>query len=901
MKKKLFILDGHALCYRAYFAFIKNPLKNSSGQNTSAIFGFSRMLFKLIKEQTPDYLAVAFDPPQKSFRFRLYEEYKANRQKMPDDMRSQIGEIKRMVETLGITILEHADYEADDVLGTVAEKFSSDELEVYLVTGDKDAYQLVKDNVRIYANTKGISEYEIYDTEGVVNKTGLGPDQIIDYMALMGDASDNVPGVKGIGEKTALKLITEYGTLEKLYENVDSIKGKTGELLKSGREMAFLSRDLVTIRRDVPLEAGLAEMEFHEINPETAVEYFNNIEMASVANDFFQGTKAKKQVPVSETPRNYMTIRTEKELKAMIEEIIKAGVVSFDTETDSIQPVEANLVGMSFSIKENSGWFLPLQSRGLFSDEYPDPAVSLPLVKPLLEDEKIKKVGQNIKFDLLVLKRAKIILRGIYFDTMIASYLINPSERRHNMDDLAEKYLNYKTITYKELTGTGKNAVPLVEVPLDRLAEYATEDADITFRLYKLFKPMLDEQNLTELFETMEMPLLSVLGDMEYTGVKIDTAHFEKMKKTIVERVKEIEIKIYKSAGQEFNINSTKELSSILFDKLQLKTAKKTKTGFSTDIQVLETLKGKHEIIDNLISYRTLSKLHSTYIDSLPKLISPVTGRIHTSYNQTVAATGRLSSTDPNLQNIPIRDEFGGQIRRGFIPEKGFLLMSADYSQIELRLAAHYSNDTNMISAFRDKIDIHSMTASSVFKVPISDITPDMRRQAKIINFATIYGVSPYGLSQQAEIGMREAAEFIKIYFETYPGFRDYIDKTVEFAKEHGYVETLMGRKRPVPEITSETSFRREGAERIAINTPLQGTSADMIKIAMINIAKEMLVKKLQSRMIMQVHDELVFEVHEDEQEIMKELVRDKMENALKLNVPVVVDISIGKNWEEAH
>ncbi len=901
IKKKLFILDGHALCYRAYFAFIKNPLKNSSGQNTSAIFGFARMMFKLIKEQNPDYLAVAFDPPQKSFRFKLYEEYKANRVKMPDDMRSQIGEIKRMVETLGITTLEHADYEADDVLGTVAEKFSSDELEVYLVTGDKDAYQLVKNNVRIYANTKGISEYEIYDAEGVLNKVGLGPDQIIDYMALMGDTSDNVPGVKGIGEKTALKLITEYGTLENIFENAESIKGKTGEMLRTGKEMAFLSRDLVTIRRDVPLDAELSDMKFTEIDPQTAVEYFNGIEMESVAKDFFQGVKSEKKISSMASTKEYVTIKTESELKQMIEEIRKAGTLSFDTETDSIHPVEANLVGMSFSIRENSGWFLPLQSQGLFGGDYPDPSISLPLVKPVLEDEKIKKIGQNIKFDLLVLKRAKIELRGIYFDTMIASYLLNPAERRHNMDDLAEKYLNYKTITYKELTGTGKNAIPLAEVPLEKLAEYATEDADITFRLYKLFKPMLEKENLTTLFETIEMPLLSVLADMEYAGVKIDTAHFEKMKKTIVERVKEVEKQIYTLAGQEFNINSTKELSSILFEKLQLKTARKTKTGFSTDIQVLETLKGSHKIIDYLIDYRTLSKLHSTYIDSLPKMISRYTGRIHTSYNQTIAATGRLSSTDPNLQNIPIRDEFGGQIRKGFIPEKGFLLMSADYSQIELRLAAHYSNDANMISAFRDKIDIHSMTASSVFAVSIADITPDMRRQAKIINFATIYGVSPYGLSQQAEIGMRDAAEFIKKYFETYPGFRDYIDSTIAFAKEHGYVQTLMGRKRPVPEITSETSFRREGAERAAINMPIQGTSADMIKIAMINIQNEMISGKMKSRMIMQVHDELVFEVHEDEKTVMEDMIRDKMENAIKLNVPVIVEIGIGKNWDEAH
>lgn len=901
MKKKLFILDGHALCYRAYYAFIKNPLTNSKGQNTSAIFGFARMLLKLIKEQSPDYLAVAFDPPKKSFRFRLYGEYKANRQKMPDDMRSQVDEIKRMVLTLGITLLENPDYEADDILGTAAEKFSSDGLEVYLVTGDKDAYQLVKDNVLIYANTRGISEYEIFDTDGIKNKTGLFPDLIIDYMALMGDSSDNIPGVKGIGEKTALKLITEYGSLEKIYENIESIKGKAGELLKSGKDMAYLSRELVTIRRDVPFGKKLPDLAFKNIDPATAVEYFNELEMTSIISDFFQVNRDEMKSSGASAGKKYITIKTVNDLKQMIAAVEKAGIVSFDTETDSLQPVEANLAGMSFSVKENSGWFLPLKSKGLFSDDYPDPELSVSMVKPLLENEKIKKVGQNIKFDLLVLRRAGITLRGIYFDTMIASYLISPSDRRHNMDDLAEKYLNYKTITFKELTGTGKNAVPVTEVPLDRLSEYAIEDADITFRLYNLFRPMLEEQNLTKLFETMEMPLLSVLAEMEYTGVRIDVSHFENMKKDIADKLRDVEKKIYKLADHDFNINSTRELSAVLFEKLKLKTAKKTKTGYSTDIQVLENLRGSHEIIDHLISYRTLSKLQSTYIDSLPKLISPVTGRIHTSYNQTVAATGRLSSSDPNLQNIPIRDEFGRQIRKGFVPEKGFLLMSADYSQIELRLAAHYSNDSNMISAFRDKIDIHSMTASSVFGVSIDSITPEMRRQAKIINFATIYGVSPYGLSQQAEIGIKEAAEFIKKYFETYPGFKYYIETTIDFAKKNGYVETLMGRKRPIPDINSDTSFRREGAERVAINTPLQGTSADMIKIAMINIAKEMMARKLRSRMIMQVHDELVFEVYKDEKDLIEKLVRDKMENAIKLNVPVVVDINTGKNWDEAH
>ncbi len=905
MKKKLFVLDGHAMCYRAYYAFIKNPLINSSGQNTSAIFGFARMLLKLINEQAPDYLAVAFDPPVKSFRFRLYTEYKANRQKMPDDLRSQITEIKNMVATLGIPILESDEYEADDILGTVAEKCPSDKLEVYLVTGDKDAYQLLKKNVKIYAASKGISEYEIYDHESIVNKVGLTPDKIIDYMALMGDTSDNVPGVKGIGEKTALKLITDYSTLDKLYENLDSIKGKTRELLETQKEMAYLSRDLVTIRRNVEVDLSLEKLAFNGINSTVAAGYFNKIEMSSVARDFFgsaapaAGPAAKK--PAGEKPKNYITIRSLADLQQMIDAVTAAGIVSFDTETDSLQPVEANLVGMSFSIAENSGWFLPVLSRGLFSDDYPDPSETLPLVKPLLENEKIKKVGQNIKYDLMVLRRAGITLRGIDFDTMIASYLIDPSERRHNIDDLAEHYLNYRTVTFKELVGTGKSAVPITEVPLEKLSDYAIEDADIAWRLYETFSPMIKRDELAELFREIELPLLEVLADMEYSGVRIDTAHFEMMRKDTQSRLVDVEKEIYRLAGQEFNINSTRELSAILFDKLGLKPLKKTKTGFSTDIQVLEGLQGRHEIIDSLIMYRGLSKLQSTYIDALPRLISPVTGRIHTSYNQTVAATGRLSSSDPNLQNIPVRDEFGRQIRKGFIADKGFIIMSADYSQIELRLAAHFSADENMILAFQQGIDIHNMTASSVFGVDMNSITPDMRRQAKIINFATIYGVSPYGLSQQAEIGMKEAAIFIEKYFQTYPGFRKYIDDTVAFAKEHGYVKTLMGRRRPVPEINSTTVFRREGAERVAINTPIQGTSADMIKIAMIHISDSMKKQKMKSRMIMQVHDELVFEAHDSEAGDLEAMVREKMEKAIELKVPVVVEIGKGNNWDEAH
>ncbi len=908
MKKRLFIIDGHALCYRAYYAFVRSPLLNSDGQNTSAIFGFARMLLRLIADQKPDYLVVAFDPPKKSFRFTMYPEYKANRQKMPDDLRLQIEEIKKMIETLGIPRIEEADFEADDVLGTIAKKYASGGVEVMLVTGDKDAYQLVGDSVKIYANKKGISDYELYGPKEVEDMLGVRPDQVIDYMALTGDASDNVPGVKGIGEKTAQKLIASFGSLDGVYEHIDELTGKQKETLVREKDMAYLSRDLVTVRTDLPIQHDIAEFGFTGIKHDAAVPYFRKLEMASIIKDFFGDDPGKEAAAAGRTKsteekehKQYRVIRTEDELEEMIGLIRKAGEVSLDTETTSLAPVEAELVGMSFSIQEREGWYLPLLSRGIFSESNIDPSRSLSLLKPLLTDPKVRKIGQNIKYDLLVLLNYGIELAGVAFDTMVASYLLSPNDRRHNLDDLAEKYLDYKTITFKELVGTGKSAVPVEEVPLDKISEYAIEDADVTYRLYNIFRRKIDDEDLMRLFKDIEMPLVPVLADMERAGVKIDTGYFKKLEVKNREMLKEVEGKIYDSAEQVFNINSTRELSHVLFEKLRLKPQRKTKTGLSTDIKVLESLQGSHPIIDHLISYRTLSKLKNTYIDTLPKLISPKTGRIHTSYNQTVVATGRLSSSDPNLQNIPVRDEMGKSIRRGFVPEKGSLLLSADYSQIELRVAAHLSGDKNMIRAFNEGIDIHAMTASSVFGVPLDGVTPDMRRQAKVINFATIYGVSPFGLSQQAEIGMKEAAEFIRIYFETYPGFKKYIDETIDFARANGYVKTMLGRKRDIDEIDSDTSFRREGAERIAINTPIQGTSADMIKIAMINISDDIMRNKLETRMIMQVHDELVFEVPENEMEAAKKMVVDRMEHALDLTVPVKVDVGTGKNWEEAH
>ncbi len=902
MKKKLYVIDGHALCYRAYFAFIRNPLVNSKGQNTSAIFGFTRMLLKLIADQKPDYLVVAFDPPKKSFRFGLYPEYKATRQKMPDDLRSQIVEIKHMLSTLGIKVIEQADFEADDILGTLASKYASGSLEVVLVTGDKDAYQLVGKGVTIYANKKGITEFELYDAKEIKEKLGLDPDQVIDYMALVGDTSDNIPGVFGVGEKTALKLIAEYKTLDNLFKHLDDVKGKLRETLEKNREMAYLSKDLVTIRTNLPVEFSLQDALPPRLPSREAFNYFQSLEMESIAREFMPESEEIKEVECGKPDsRDYRIIKDAGQLEEAIKSIRKAGLVSVDTETTSTNPVAADLVGISMSIAECSGWYVPVINQSLFSEESIDRGIALELLKPVLEDESVKKVGQNIKYDSIVLQNAGIHLKGIYFDTMIASYLLDPSGRRHNMDDLAMKYLNYKTVTYKELVSKGKNTVPITEVPLQELADYSIEDADITYRLYRILSKRITDEKLDSLLFEVEMPLMEVLAQMELAGVRISLPRFRKLSAENDRLLQDAEQKIYDEAGEKFNINSTRELSRILFDKLKLKPVRKTKTGFSTDIQVLETLAGEHAIIDELIAYRTLSKLKSTYIDTLPELVLPRTGRIHTSYNQTIVATGRLSSSDPNLQNIPARDEFGKKIREGFVPEDGWLMMSADYSQIELRLAAHLSGDENMIEAFREGIDIHARTASSVFGVPLDAVNPDMRRQAKIINFATIYGVSPYGLSKQADISVRDAAEFIKRYFEAYPRFKQYIEETIAFARKYGYVQTLLGRRRPVPEINSTNQFMREGAERVAINTPMQGTAADLIKVAMIRIQKEIGRKPYRSRMILQVHDELVFEVPPEEKESFGKMAVTGMENAISLNVPIKVDVGWGANWGEAH
>lgn len=906
--RKFFIIDGHALCYRAYYAFIRNPLYNSKGQNISAVYGFAKMLLKLISDQTPDYLAVAFDPKQKSFRFSLYDEYKANRKKMPEDLKSQIEEIKNLVERLGIVSLVSEGYEADDILGSVSAKYGVDSVEVMLVTGDKDAYQLVNDNVKIYANTKGISEYEIYDREKVYSKLAVYPEQIIDYMSLTGDTADNIPGIKGIGEKTAQKLIGEYSNLENVFANAHNFKGKIKDQIENGKESAYLSKQLVTINCSVPLPESVEEFVFKGIDYESASAYFMELEMNSIVQEIGvfsrNSSPARPQVVIDKIRKNYITVTTFSQLNEMIAEIEKSEIVSIDTETTSIKPVEAELVGVSFSVREFQGWYIPADQPGLFSENRTEFTFdqALESLKPLLESGIILKTGQNIKYDVIVYGNYGIRMSGIVFDSMIASYVLENDRKRHNLDDMAEFYLGYKTITYDDLTGTGKNRISIRDVPLERISEYAAEDTDVALRLYNVFKDKLaGDSRLKDLFYEIEMPLINVLASMEKAGVLIDKKHFSALSNELSGMIGGCEESIYQSAGESFNINSTKELSGILFDKLGLKTAKKTKTGFSTDITVLEALKGSHPIVESIIEYRTLNKLKNTYVDALPGLINPATGRIHTSFNQAVVATGRLSSSDPNLQNIPARDDFGKKIRRGFIPQKGCILLSADYSQIELRLAAHISGDENMKKAFREQADIHTITASRVFCVNPESVTPQMRRQAKIINFATIYGVTPFGLSQQADISMSDAKKFIERYYDTYPGFKDYVGRITSFAAANGYVETICGRRRYIQDISSSVSFRREGAERIAVNTPIQGSSADMIKIAMRDIYSDFAANGINSRIILQVHDELVIETIESEKETVENIVRRRMENAVSLDVPVLVEMKFADNWADAH
>jgi DNA polymerase I len=924
--KRFFILDGTALAYRAYFGMIGRPLINSKGQNTSAVFGFANYLLKVLSDEKPDYLVAVFDTPEPTFRHKKFPEYKATREKMPEEMASQLDHIKQMLSAFGVPTVERPGYEADDVIGTLAQLAAKEDINVFMVTGDKDFMQLITPKIKMYKPGKSGMDVEIVDEKGVELKFGVKPSSVIDVLALTGDAVDNVPGIKGVGEKTAIPLIQKYGSVEKVLANADKVdKPALREKLKTGKEMALLSKWLVTIKTDVPL--GVDFHSLKEKNPDQAEisRLFNELEFKSLIRRAQQITSAHasktEETEVVGEPEpaeeDYKTISTVKhdyklitgveELAKLAEKLKRAEVVSMDTETTSVDALNAKLVGISFSIKPREAYYVNIASEGgdLFSEAGGRRGVNVKdavkILKPVFESAKILKVGQNLKYDMLVLSNYDIRTRGVEFDSMVAAYVVN-ADGAHNLDSLAKEYLKYKPVPIEELIGKGKNQKNMREVPPEVVAEYSGEDADIALQLTAALRKKLEDSGLLDLCLKMEFPLIEVLTEIEKTGVKIDTAILGQISKELERMIDNLSDEIYKLAGEEFNIGSPKQLGDILFNKMMLPTNKKTKTGFSTDVFVLEELSAQHPIAESILSYRKLTKLKSTYVDALPALINARTGRLHTSFNQTVAATGRLSSSDPNLQNIPIRGEMGKEIRKAFVPgEKGWVMMSADYSQIELRIMAHICKDEGMTEAFRKHEDIHRTTASKVFGVPPDKVTSDMRRKAKEVNFGLLYGIGPYGLKIRLRISQGEAKEVIDTYFQRFPRVREYINGTIEFARKHGYVETLLGRRRYLANINSKNSAVRNAEERQAINMPIQGTAADMIKLAMVGIFREMEKQKMRSRMILQVHDELVFESPKDEVKKLETLVREEMTNALKLSVPVEVDVGTGPNWLDAH
>jgi len=893
-KKRFFLVDGHALAYRAYFALINRPLITSRGENTSAIFGFTKMILSLLAKESPDYLAIAFDTSAPTFRHKKYPKYKATRAKMPLEMRDQIQTIKEVLRALNIPTLELAGYEADDIIGTLAKEAEEKSLESILVSGDKDFLQLVGPNIKVLTNRKGLSdEVIIYDSQEVKRKFGVEPTKVIDVLGLMGDNSDNVPGVPGIGPKTATSLIHEFGTIEDLLKNLDRVgKSFLRESLSKFAEQALLSKMLVTIDIHAPIDLALEDYRIKPPNQAKLREIYQRLEFKALLEDL---------APPEEVHEiNYTLVVSEAGLHKLTDQLAESKKFVIDTQTTTRSPMLARLVGIAISVRPYEAFYIPLAHRYAGAPKQLDMNYVLKKLAPVLEDSKVQKYGQDIKYDLIVFKNYGIELKGLAFDTMVASYLLNPSRRQHNLDSLALEYLDHKMVPLHELMGKG--AITMEEVPVEKAKRYACEDADITYRLKEFLAQQLEPKKLDRLFYDVEMPLIEVLASMEFDGIRIDTKHLEDMSRRLGEEINRLVGVIYGLAGCEFNINSTRQLAQILFEKLKLPLTKKTKTGYSTGTDVLEGLASHHELPSKVLEYRHLQKLRSTYIDALPELVNPQTGRIHTSFNQTVTATGRLSSSEPNLQNIPIRTELGREIRRAFVPQgPDSVLLSADYSQIDLRALAHISGDKNLIEAFCHDQDIHSKTASEVFGVKLDQVTPEMRRKAKVVNFGIVYGMSPFGLSKDLGLSHAQAQEYIDSYFARYRGVKAYIENVIKDARQKGYITTLLGRRRYLPDINSQNRGIREFAERTAINTPIQGTSADLIKVAMITIFEIFKQKNLKAKMLVQVHDELIFDVPKAEVPEVKKFVKEIMEGALKLKVPIRAQVSIGSNWAEAH
>lgn len=919
---KLFLFDAYALIYRAYYAFIKNPRINSKGMNTSAVLGFCNTLHEVLAKEKPEYLGVAFDPHGPTFRSEAYAQYKAQREETPEDIRRSVPVIKDILKAMRIPVLEAEGFEADDVIGTLARKAGSEGIRTYMLTPDKDYGQLVGGNVVMYRPRHG-GGYETLDEAGVCQKYGItGTAQVIDLLGLMGDAADNIPGCPGVGEKTAVKLLQQFGSVDALLERTGELKGALKKKVEENAEQIRFSKFLATIRTDVPVELDLEKLRvtepdtaelrrlFTELEFKTLLDKFlNNREnIKNNANgqlDLFSEIPADGQVgeeksalkTLTDTPHTYKLVDTEEDMLKLRDFFMTKSFLSLDTETTSTNTIDAELVGLSFSVSENEAFYVPVPADRQQAQNIVN------IFKPVYEQPSILKIGQNIKYDMEVLANYGVELAGEMFDTMLAHYLLQP-EQRHNMDDMAETYLGYRTIHIDELIGPkGKGQKSMRDLPPEEVYEYAAEDADVTLKLKNLLEPKLKEAGVWQLFSEVEMPLVRVLASMERNGVRLDTDSLKETSQILTARINDIEQEIYRLAGEEFNIASPRQVGEILFGKMKIvEKPKKTKTGqYVTSEEVLQQLRGKSEIVGKILEHRGLKKLLGTYVDALPKLVNPRTGHIHTSFNQTVTATGRLSSSDPNLQNIPVRGEDGKEIRKAFVPEEGCLFFSADYSQIELRVMAHLSGDENMQEAFREGYDIHAATAAKIYHETMDSVTRDQRTRAKRANFGIIYGITVFGLAERLDISRKEAAELIDGYFATFPRVAEYMEKAKETAREKGYAETLMHRRRYLPDITSHNATVRGFAERNAINAPIQGTAADIIKIAMVRIYDRFKRENIRSKMLLQVHDELNFSVYPDEKERVERIVLEEMQNAYPLDVPLVADCGWGANWLEAH
>lgn len=900
-EKKLFVLDGYGLIYRSYFAFINRPMTDTEGRNISAVFGFFRMFFSILKKEGPDYLAVCMDSIGPTFRHQMYDQYKATREKTPEDLHAQIPQIESILSAAGIPVLRQVGMEADDLIATLVKSAASNGYESVIVSSDKDLLQLVDDSVHALRPKKGEMAY--MDRQAVLDEFGIRADQIVDYLALIGDSSDNVPGVKGIGPKGAVKLLEQFDTLEGIYENLKELSPSVRKKLEENRESAFLSQRLVRLEEQADICCDVASFSVDSFDLKKMVPFFQQIgskglieEAGGTASVIRQEVDPEDELLSSLTGKGaYTVVTTEKELSELAMSIRAANVVALDTETDDLDANKASLVGISVCFKERKACYIPLVAGS-------KPVVELELVRrillPVLSDPEVRIVGQNIKYDHTVLSRHGLELGNLYFDTMIAAWLIDAGATSYGLDKLAELYLGYRMIKFNEVVPKG-SLFP--EIDIESASEYAAEDADITYRLYRLFKRKLERLSLFELFEQIEMPMVRILSRMEQAGIGLDTHLLSSYAEELTARMEELQQRIFAEAQMSFNLNSPKQLQEVLFEKRGLPTGKKTKTGFSTDTNVLEELSHYDVIPAWILEYRALAKLLGTYVTALPLLVDPATGRIHTSFVQTGTATGRLSSRNPNLQNIPIRSEDGRRIRSAFVPQEGCVFLSADYSQIELVILAHVSEDPGLRDAFLKQVDIHRYTASLIFEIPIEEVSDAQRRIAKTINFGVMYGMSPFRLSRELNIPRSQASEFIDAYFTRYQGVRSYMDRTIAEAQKEGYVTTMYGHRRTIAGITSRNRTEAAGAERIAVNTPIQGSAADIMKLAMIATDRELKKRNLKTRLLLQVHDELIFEVPQGEVEEVRTLVRETMESVVELKVPLKVSIETGNSWGEMH